>query len=439
MTATLVLVLVIALAYLATHVLYDWVAKRYKIVSGAEYLVLGYLLGPQVSGIFDAQVLQGFAPLTTLTLGWVGVLVGMQFHLPRLIKVPGQAWRIAFGEALLTLSLVAGVMTWLFSAFYALPTRVALGPGLALGAIAASVTPAGVQAVAALMRSKGAVLHQLEIATNVNNLVAISAFGLLLCFLRPPVFATFRTPTVTEWAVIAVGIGIVGGALFHLFLGNEKNPDRLVISVAGAVILASGTAAYLQLSPILSAMIVGFILVNTSRNRERVEHVVKQAERPLYFVLLVFAGAMWQPPVQPVWFIPVLVFLGWRAMSKIGAARLVTRWNGAMPMLGPHWGRALMGQGALAIALSLDYVQHAQPRFGFVVFSAAALSVLLTEFAALRLVSSVTEPLLEPLMRIPIAGRYLRDELRTAEELADAEASSAGAGPQRPPGDGGVA
>jgi hypothetical protein len=44
--------------------------------------------------------------------------------------------------------------------------------------------------------------------------------------------------------------GCVGGSLFHLFLGNERDIDRLFIPIAGAVILVSG-AAGLRVSPLL--------------------------------------------------------------------------------------------------------------------------------------------------------------------------------------------
>jgi Kef-type K+ transport system membrane component KefB len=419
MSATLVLILVIALAYLATHVLYDWVARRYRIVSGAEYLVLGVLLGPHVSGIFNDEVLRGFAPLTTLTLGWAGVLAGTQFHLPQMVKVRGRVWTIAFGEAIVTFVVVAGVMTATLEYVYALSRLSAIVPGVTLGAIAASSTPAGVQAAAKLMRSKGPVLEQLEIATWVNNLVAITAFGLLVCWLRRPVLAVegIPNPTVTEWAVIAIAIGVVGGALFHLFLGNERKNDRLVIGVAGAVILTTGVAAYLRLSPILSALVLGFILVNTTNARAQLEDVLVRAQRPMYFVMLVMAGATWTPSRQTAWLVPILFFLGLRAVAKIGAARLVTRWNGAMQELGPHWGRALVGQGWLGIAIGLDYASRGDTPLPSIVFTAAALSVLLTEFASLRLVASVTEPLLRPLERIPVAGRYIHEELRPIHEL----------------------
>ena len=48
MSAALILVLVVAVAYLAAHVAFDWIARRFLIVSGAEYLVLGILIGPEV-------------------------------------------------------------------------------------------------------------------------------------------------------------------------------------------------------------------------------------------------------------------------------------------------------------------------------------------------------------------------------------------------------
>ena len=40
MSAGLILVLAVAVAYLAAHVAFDWLAKRLLLVSGAEYLIL---------------------------------------------------------------------------------------------------------------------------------------------------------------------------------------------------------------------------------------------------------------------------------------------------------------------------------------------------------------------------------------------------------------
>ena len=116
-------------------------------------------------------------------------------------------------------------------------------------------------------------------------------------------------------------------------------------------------------------------------------------ERPLYFVLLVFAGAAWQPG-NSAWILPVLLFLAVRAVGKVGGARLVTRMNGMLPVLGPDWGRGLLGQGGLALAIALNYVYQDGGTLPYFVFTASIASVLLTDLMSARLVQWVLAPLI---------------------------------------------
>jgi Kef-type K+ transport system membrane component KefB len=212
--------------------------------------------------------------------------------------------------------------------------------------------------------------------------------------------------------VITIAIGVVGGALFHLFLGGETNPDRLFISLAGAIILASGAASYLHLSPVLTSMIVGATLINTSRSREAITQTLARSEQPFYFVLLIFAGASWQPSVSAWWWELVLLFLVARVAAKIGSARLGARFNGAIPTLGLDWGRALIGQGGLALALALDYTRFQGAMLQNAVFTAAIASVLVTDVAQARLLHGVMSRLLP--------GLVARGEAAVAAERANA-------------------
>ncbi|HJR41308.1 MAG TPA: hypothetical protein VJ812_04415 [Gemmatimonadaceae bacterium] len=393
MSAALVLVLAVAVAYLAAHVAFDWLARRFLIVSGAEYLLLGLLLGPHVSGVLSTQVIEGFAPLTTLALGWIGTIVGMQFYLPGLVRIPGLMYRLAFFEALLTLGVVAGLLWTLLYHAFRLPLEQSVPPAIALGAIAAVSAPAGIEMVARRLGTRGPMVRQLQLATAIDALVGVAAFGLLLAIRRPVEGASGIAITPTEWAVISIGIGVIGGALFHLFLGDETHIDRLFVALAGAVILTSGAAAYLHLSPLFTSMIVGMMLVNTSRNRDEINITLAHAERPFYFVILVFAGASWQPSISPWWIAPVILFLVARVVAKIYGARLGARVNGALPAVGPHWGRALLGQGGLALALALNYLQLEAAPLRNIVFTAAVASVLLTDVASARFTRSVLSPL----------------------------------------------
>lgn len=397
MSASLVLILVVATAYLATHLLYEWLAKRLLIVSGAEYLVLGILLGPQVTGVIPIEAADSFGPIIVLGIGWIGLTVGMQFYLPRLVRITGLTFRLAVIESLVTLVVVGGALWWALPALGLTSEFWAIVPALALGAIAVASTPAGLDIALRDRKKREPVVNQLETSLGVNAFVAIVTVGILFAWVhRAPVNA-LRPPTPTEWAVITVGVGVLGGTLFHLFLGEERKVDRLVVSLGGAVILASGTAAYLNVSPLLATLVIGIVLVNTSRARNELRAVLAGAERPFYYVLLLLAGLSWRPTTSWTVIAVIALYLVTRTSTKVYATRWSTHWNGATGQLGRDWGKALIGQGRLTVAMALDYARRPELPIGDVVFTAALASVLLTEFAAARLVRAALLPIVEPL------------------------------------------
>jgi hypothetical protein len=393
MSPALILILVVSGAYLAAHVAFEWLARRFVIISGGEYLLLGILLGPQVSGLIGADAVGGFAPFMTLALGWIGAVIGVQFYVPGLVRVPGIFYRIALLESILSLAVVAGLMAWLLSWIAGQPVAVVLPAAVVLGAVAVATAPSGIALVVHRLGRRGPLVRQLEVTTALNALVAIVSFGLLLSLSRglPAEAAAGRAPTPTEWVVISLAVGVVGGLLFHLFLGGERKSDRLFIALAGALILASGASAYLRLTPLLAALLIGVILVNTSPNRDEIRQVLIRVERPLYFVLLIFAGAAWRP-IPWIWVTVVVAFVLARTLAKVGGARLAARLTGTIPVLGLHWGRALLGHGGLALAIGLNYQILDGGLLANVVFTATIVSVLLTDLYSARLAHSVLEP-----------------------------------------------
>src|SRR6476659_9561730 len=136
MAGPFVLVLIVAGAYLAAHWAFEWLGARYLLVSGAEYLLLGILLGPQVSGVLEASVLNGFAPFMTLAMGWIGAAVGSHLYLPRLVRTRNALYSAAFVEALLSLSVTTVVLTGALAWLYQLPLSDTIAPAAALGTIA---------------------------------------------------------------------------------------------------------------------------------------------------------------------------------------------------------------------------------------------------------------------------------------------------------------
>ena len=399
MTTPLLLILVAAMAFLATHVAYEWLARRLLIVSGAEYLVLGVLLGPQVTGLFTPAALEAFQPLVVLGIGWMGITTGMPLRLAQLVRIPAVTYRLSLVESVLTLVLVSAGATSAFAYGFQLDRMSALVPAVALGAIAVASTPAGLDVAFGGRRRSIPVLQQIEVAHGMDGLVGVLAFGVLIAAVHDAAPVLVRALTTTEWIVVTLGIGTLGGTLFHLFLGDEESPDRLVIALGGAVILASGAAAYLGLSPALATFVMGVILANSLRRPGPVTEVLRSGERPLYYMLLVMAGVSWRPERNIVWWLVIGHYLILRTLAKLWGTGLVTWLNGAQERVGLDWGRALIGQGRLTMALALDYSRRDLP-YGEVVFTCAAVSVLFTEFFAARFVRSAAAPLMLPIEQL---------------------------------------
>ncbi len=392
MTQGLILVLIVVGAYLAAHVVFDWLARKLVIVSGAEYLILGVLLGPSATGLIDATFLQDIAPASALALGWMGAINGSRLVLLRLVRIPALVYRVAFAESLITLFIVGGLQYFLLSWLFGLSPDRAFAPAVALGAFATLSGHAGIELAARRSRGQGLLVTTLRATTGANAAVAICTFGILLAFGHPPSTALSRPITPTEWTVITIVIGVAGGALYHLFLGEENSVDRMFISLGGVLILVSGAATYLRLSPVMAGMFFGMTLINTSRKRNEITAALSRVERPLYFVLLIFAGASWRLSAQSVWLLPVLLFVVARAVGKFGGARLAARLNDVLPTLGPDWGVALLGQGGLIIALSVNYLYQDTLALPNLVFTTAIISVLLTDLLSGRFAASVIPP-----------------------------------------------
>lgn len=384
MTAGITLVLVVAAAYLAARVAFDWLARRFLIVSGAEYVVLGILLGPQGFGLVSNDALSRFAPITLLALGWMGAIIGTGFYLPALVAVRGIVYRLAFVESLLTLLTIFGLM---MAALYlvGIPQELAWIPALALAAIGTASTSAAADVVATALGPGRPLVGQLRVSARVNALVAVIVLGIIVSVHHGDPGVLSRPITPTEWMVITIAVGVLGGSLFYLFLGNEAQQDRLLIALGGAVILVSGAAEYLGLSPLVAGLFFGAILTNTAGNRDEITSVLDSVERPLYFLLLVVAGATWVPSREPWAFAMVALFLAARAAGKLGGARLAARANGVLDRLGDDWGLGLLGQGGLALALCINYTFQDAAILQDVVFTAAIASVLLTDFLSARL------------------------------------------------------
>ncbi len=147
--------------------------------------------------------------------------------------------------------------------------------------------------------------------------------------------------------------------------------------------MASGASYYLNLSPIYTNLVLGFILANSGSAHRDVTRLLLATERPVYLALLLFAGAAWSPGARDLLFIAplfVLIRLGARfvggsiAGNQVASAELRT----------PDLGRGLLAQGGIGVAIAVNYTQVYSDLAPATVLTATLLSVLLFEIVASR-------------------------------------------------------
>ncbi len=399
MQTTLAALAVLAAGYILAYLLFDRLRDRYGYVGGAEYVLLGVLLGPHVTRLLDAGPIQDLTPIVSLAIGWLGMLLGTYFRLPTLALLSPDHLRIAFAEAVATFAFALGALLALFRYFAGHAWPDAAVEAVTLAAVATLCSPAAVDALVTRARVRSALLPVLQLTARIDALIGVVAFGLVLAILhRGDVATGVRPPTATEWAVINLAIGVASGVLFHLFLGPPEAgteagaASRLFVALAGAIVVASGASYYLNLSPLYTNLVLGFILANSGGSHRDVTRLLLATERPVYLALLVFAGASWSPESVDLLFLaPAFVLV--RLTARFFGGRVAGEHVAPPALRTPRLARGLLAQGGLAVAIAVNYTQVRPDLNPRLILSATLLSVLLFEIVAGREGGSLVESL----------------------------------------------
>jgi Kef-type K+ transport system membrane component KefB len=296
---------------------------------------------------------------------------------------------------------------WLFVAAIAesafcfgavLATLLAFGFQPLLAATAAAIgtatSPAVVLLVAHELRAAGQVTERMLLFTAVNCALAYVALTLLLPFLHLEHAMSWREAVLHPLYILG-GSALVGfvASLAMLWLAGwvGKREDRQFILLVALVVLAVGAARSLNLSVVVTLIILGML----ARNFDY-EHVLLPLRfgygGQLFFVILfVLTGASVEFTALPGVAAAVVAFIVARFVGKGLAILAFGRLSGVRPGSAGLLSLALLPMSGLAVVMVLD-TQAMYPAFGgelaAVVLSAVAVLEILgpiaTQFALKR-------------------------------------------------------
>ncbi len=376
------LVIVIGVAYVLAHNVVERLQRRFLVVSGAEYLLLGFLLGPAFPAIHALDNITGLLPVIALAAGWVGLLRGTDFDFASLQKLDPATWRIVFLHHLLP-GIAVGFGSYYFfteSGWLLTSSRDAALSAAALACFAAADSAEPFDLLARRYEISGRLAPLLRNGTRLGDILVILAFGLIFCvFHENAPEAQDYSPSLWAWVTVLLGGGL--GLLFSLFLAGDESDNSRFLALIGIIAFASGGAYFLELSPLAVNLSMGFILVNFARGGQLLHTTLESTERPMALVLLIFAGALWQP--TPL--VPTLLGLAGFLAARTGAKWLASAIAGWGTSLRKDLFRGLLAHGDVTLAMAVSFRLVYEGEAAKIAYSVVLGSVILNDLLAPRL------------------------------------------------------
>ena len=358
MDPTLTLLLLLAFAFAAVHVERQVLGERVRFVAGTEALVLGVLAGPLVLGLLTDDGVRSLHPMLSVISGFIGFLCGLPVRVREASRLPTRDLAFGFTTVVTVTLLIGGAA---FAAFFWVPGLIAstdvegmVIAAVCLGLGAAVCSSAAVSRGVTGSRAAGPASRVLGHAASVTQVLAILGFGLVVALFPTEDPASRGGLDVLEWEGVNIVAGVAAGMIFHVFVGDEADENRLFVATIGLVALASGIGHALDLSPLFLGLVAGVTVANVSPCSERLAGTVDRLRRPADMLLLVLAGAAWVPLPAMYWFFPV-AFITMRLVALRLAAGVADAFH---PEIDPHvrrLGDGLSSQGALTAAIAVNY------------------------------------------------------------------------------------
>jgi hypothetical protein len=337
------------------------IVPRYVMLTGTEFILLGYLLGESGLNYLDTGTLEQLQPVLAFALGWIGLIFGIQFDRHQLAKLPTGYIRFSLLQGALTcllLSLASMVGGWILFRQYGGLNIVIIS--LVVGGTAACSTQVTPSIVARELKVKPHALIQfIKCIAAIDGIVGIFLIGIAFCFIPglTPRFEWMYPPWM--WFVFSICLGVLLGFIFKSLTFYRFSQDELLLVLFGITTFSGGIAFFLHLSPLFITFIMGLLVANLSRDSSRILEFLTKAEHLAYVCILLFAGAS----LVPLHFGPIiigLVYFVLRFAGKLAGNFVAGLWAPVAHSPPPYLGAALIAQGGMAVALTVS-LQYQYP------------------------------------------------------------------------------
>ncbi len=364
--------------------------KKIHLPSLVGYMVLGVLLGGSVFGFLTEENVNSLSFLTDVALGFVAFTIGSELNISGLKKLGKGIIYIILAESLMAFIVVtAGI--WLLTKN--------LPMALIFGALAPASAPAGTVAVIQEYRAKGSLTKALYAVVGFDDGLAIVIFGFASVAARNMLDPNSSLSVIqgilqpTKEIIFSLLIGTVLGYIFTILSRRLKPLADVPSLVFGFIAVGIGLSQWLHLSLILTCMMLGFILTNTTSSTKR-KALLSQLKTWMPFLFIPFfflAGAHLKVDALPSLGLLGVIYIFSRTSGLMSGAWLGAKAGKSETKIRKYLGFGILSQAGVAIGLSMlvlkDFTELGTPE------ASAIATTVITTITATCIIFEIIGPI----------------------------------------------
>lgn len=385
MSAILLLMGLLVLSYLGSFLVSGRAVRGVGLPSGAEYVALGFLMGPQVLGVVERSMLTSFEPIAHVALGWLALVIGIDFGFEGERRVRVGSFLLAVLGTLLTGGAIFGVVVLLLRRFPIVAPGVdtwLLAGGLA--AACSETTRHAVRWVVERHQAKGPVASLMGEISHADDIVPLLAVAALFALKVKVEHVPWKVP-LYGWLGATIVLGLLLGAIAALLIGRTFTLHTTWGVLFGTSLLAIGVSYRMELAPLAVTFFMGIGIAAVSPHRTALRDAVAATERPVLLPALVLAGAsidfkVLQADRRLVGVVAVAIAA--RVVAKLVFGGVVRAVVPAARPAGGLVGVGLLSSGMLSMSLGLVVALRFPGIVGDTILVAAAVSAIFGELVA---------------------------------------------------------
>ncbi len=323
-----------------------------KIPAITSYILLGILLGPYALNVTGEGLMASSELLSNVVLGFIAFHIGKNFSLESFKRIGKAVFSVSLSVTVVTLICVTvGIYYVAHQPFHI---------ALIFGAISTATAPATTMMVIRQYRARGLFTDVL-----LGTVAIDDAWGIMIFSVSLAIAQILQLGQFSELIIMLVTIKAAGKIFFSMILGlimaflaskisvYLKRREDVLTFILGIILINTGIALYFNMSPLLSNMFFGAVLVNIEKTSFRFFDSLSAVDWPLYVMFYVLAGANLEVGLLSTLGLIGSVYIISRIMGRIGGAYAGAVIAGTDKSIKKYMGLALMAQAGVAIGLAM--------------------------------------------------------------------------------------